>query len=104
MAVSSTFEPDAVERERVALFAALADAPREATAALAEAQTRWHAAHRDAAPDGDAHCVCMHRPDAHSVSFTQVRCGADGVAMHYRAGQPCESSADAEQRVSFRAG
>jgi hypothetical protein len=33
--------------------------------------------------------VCVHRKDAATVSYTEVRCGGEGVSMGYRTGSPC---------------
>ena len=40
--------------------------------------------------DGDAFSVCMHRPDARTVSSTVVVVEPGSVTMRYRAGWPCE--------------
>lgn len=46
----------------------------------------FHASH-DPAPSGVS--VCMHRPDAQTVSFTRVRVGDDAVALGYSPAAPC---------------
>lgn len=101
--VSSRMEPDAVADARGELFDTLTACPRTAVDALADAQQRWHASHRPQAPHGDGFSVCMHRDEARSVSFTQVRAFPGDVSMRYLAGQPCEASPQDAQRASFNA-
>jgi hypothetical protein len=86
---SSSFEPDEVERRRVAAFATLADQAPGDVAALREAQLAWHAGHAPGDAAGDAWSVCMHREDACSRSLTVVEVEGGRVAMTYVAGQPC---------------
>jgi len=33
--------------------------------------------------------ICVHRKDAATVSYTEVRCGGEGISMSYRSGSPC---------------
>jgi hypothetical protein len=33
--------------------------------------------------------ICVHREDAATVSYTEVRCGGEGISMSYRSGSPC---------------
>lgn len=51
----------------------------------------FHASHN---PERDAYSVCMHRPDAHTVSFSHIAVRENDVAFHYTPGSPCATSAD----------
>jgi hypothetical protein len=33
--------------------------------------------------------ICVHRKDAATVSYTEVRCNEEGISMSYRSGSPC---------------
>jgi hypothetical protein len=90
---SSSFEPDEVERRRVAAFASLGAFDAGDLVALREAQLAWHAGHAPGDPAGDAWSVCMHRGDAHSKSLTTVEVTDAGVAMTYVGGRPCSHPA-----------
>jgi hypothetical protein len=46
-----------------------------------------HASH---IPDAGAFSICVHRPDAATVSYTEVECRARELRMSYFAGNPCE--------------
>ncbi len=46
-----------------------------------------HASH---IPEPGPYSVCVHRPDAATVSLTEVRCTGDRLEMSYLAGQPCQ--------------
>ena len=47
---------------------------------------RFHQSHL---PERGPYSVCMHRPDAVTVSFTLVEVDADRVSMAYAGGSPC---------------
>ncbi len=48
--------------------------------------------------------VCVHRKDAATVSYTEVRCGGDGVSVSYRNGSPCFTDLfDTEVSLAFGA-
>lgn len=87
--VSSSFEPDAVLSRRAVAFAPLAQLPRSDPAALRAAQSAFHRGHAPGLDEGDAYSVCMHRPDAHSRSFTTVEVADGRVTMSHVGGQPC---------------
>jgi len=55
----------------------------------------FHASHH---PSKGAYSVCMHRPDAHTVSYTRLLIGGESVAMNYQVKAPCKA-APAEQSV-----
>jgi hypothetical protein len=48
---------------------------------------RLHASHT---PECGAFSTCMHRPDAVTVSYTQVLVSASKVSLHHTCGAPCE--------------
>jgi len=103
LAISSTFEPDAVARVRAEAFVELLERVAAPADELAAAQRRWHASHTPSRPEGDAYGVCMHRPDARTVSLTAVAVTAGEVSMAYQPGHPCEGSPTVTVRIPRRA-
>ena len=96
---SSTLQPEAVAEARCAAFARFLEGVRprlreDASAAdldaLAAALHDFQASHRPEAPAGDALSVCMHRPEARTVSSTLVLVGPQVVRMDYQPGWPCQ--------------
>ena len=49
------------------------------------------ALHRSHVPAPGPFSVCVHRPDAATVSYTEVRCCGPSITMDYAAGYPCHS-------------
>jgi hypothetical protein len=49
---------------------------------------RLHSTHE---PERGACSICMHRPDARTVSYTEITWHAGKVQISYHAGAPCES-------------
>ena len=48
--------------------------------------------------------ICVHRKDAATVSYTEVRCSGEGLSMSYRSGSPCLSDRfDSETSMAFGA-
>lgn len=47
---------------------------------------RLHGAH---APERGARSICMHRPDAETVSYTEIEVDATAATLTYHAGAPC---------------
>ena len=45
--------------------------------------------HRSHVPGPGPFSVCVHRQDAATVSYTEVRCGATQISMDYLDGNPC---------------
>jgi Transport and Golgi organisation 2 len=46
--------------------------------------------------------ICVHRKDAATVSYTEVRCNGDGISMSYRSGSPCLTDRfDSETSLPF---
>ena len=60
---------------------------------------RLHASH---APARGSFSVCMHRPDAASVSYTEIFCEADELTMRYHAGQPCQAAGRFDSEITLR--
>ncbi len=79
---SSVTEPE-VAASRKALFAALTDITGEALAAL----------HRSHIPERGRRSVCMHRDDAETQSYSEVRVSADQVVFFHTPDAPCRGTA-----------
>jgi Transport and Golgi organisation 2 len=48
--------------------------------------------------------ICVHREDAATVSYTEVRCSGKGISMSYRSGSPCRTDLfDSETSLAFGA-
>ena len=91
--VSNSFDPVGVEASRGAAFEQLASRAPTESDELARAQAAWHASHAEGEPDGGTRSICMHRPEAASVSFTAVAVDECAVTMTHVAGQPCRGGA-----------
>ena len=48
--------------------------------------------HRSHLPRRGPWSVCMHRPDARTVSYSQLRASGSGISFRYAAGAPCRSA------------
>jgi hypothetical protein len=48
--------------------------------------------HRSHRPTAGAYSLCVHRPDAATVSYAEVVYGKHYISMHYIDGSPCESA------------
>ncbi len=79
---SSSYETAEVEGARRARFRARPDG-RFTLEELEEL-------HRSHGGRSRAHSVCMHRPDAQTVSWSRVVVGRESTAFAYRPGAPCE--------------
>jgi hypothetical protein len=89
--VSSTFETETVTARRLSAFGEfLVSVPRADPDAVVSEVSAFQAGHDRDAAEGDAYSVCMHRPDARTVSSTLVAVRGDEVAMHYQPGWPCQ--------------
>lgn len=75
---SSGHCPDTIQETRSELFAVM----RGAGASLFD----FHRSHR---PSRGPQSPCMHRPEASTVSMTQVEVTADRISMRYADGPPC---------------
>jgi Transport and Golgi organisation 2 len=48
--------------------------------------------------------ICVHRKDASTVSYTEVRCNGEGISMSYCSGSPCLTDlVDSETSLTFGA-
>jgi len=92
MLTSSSFDTERVVRYRREEFEALPKSP--------EGMRAYHASH--AAPSR-AHSVCMHRPDARTVSLSTVRVGNTRVEFEYHSGAPCENQPSITIELARRA-
>ena len=48
--------------------------------------------HKSHDPEPGPYSICMHRPDAATVSYTQIECTPQEISMEYVAGPPCETA------------
>ncbi len=80
---SSSFDTTEVVRARRALFQSMAAG---STNRPTETHTRFHHSH---GPGPGPLSVCMHRPDASTVSFSRVQVNAVSVEFYYQPGAPC---------------
>lgn len=83
---SSSFDEAGATRARSDLYPELAT--RDPTD-LRRSHLRFHQSHR---PQRGPYSVCMHRPDAVTVSFTVVEVDPDEVSMAYAHGAPCSEA------------
>jgi hypothetical protein len=58
--------------------------------------------HRDHSPEPSAWSVCVHRPEAASVSFTEVEIDAGRALLRYHGASPCEPAEPSEVRLEQR--
>lgn len=84
---SSSFHSRKVETARRAAFRRQYDAGRQLTAASLEAFHRSHVG------GAGAYSVCMHRPDAQTVSYSCVTVSRASVDFSYTPGSPCSDVA-----------
>lgn len=80
---SSSFNTAEAVRARWELFRRMAGG---LTNPSAEMLTRFHHSHE---PGPGPLSVCMHRPDASTVSFSRVKVNDGSVEFYYRPGPPC---------------
>lgn len=82
--VSSSFDSAEVVRGRRARFHELLRTTDPS------ARRALHLAyHADHAPARGPRSVCMHRPDAETVSFSRIEVSRAGILYHYTASSPC---------------
>ncbi len=80
---SSSFDSTEVVRERMKLFRSMsAGHPGRA----GELLSRFHHSHE---PEPGPFSVCMHRPDASTVSFSRVKVSPVSIEFYYRPSPPC---------------
>lgn len=92
--VSSSFFTKEVRKSRVAVFREMRESP-----AATDPTQRHLAYHRSHAPARGPHSPCMHRPDASTVSLTQVSVDETRVRVEYTPGPPCREVALAPAAV-----
>lgn len=80
---SSSVDRDAVVAFRTAIFR---EVVRSARGLRSGALEEFHRGH---GPERGHRSVCMHRPDASTVSYTRVTVTGDAVCVHYEDGPPC---------------
>jgi len=87
---SSSFMTEAVIASRVGHFDTLMQTVPRPTgqSPLPEDLLAYHRSHH---PTKGAYSVCMHRPDAHTVSFTHLQIGPEQATMDYTPLSPCKS-------------
>ncbi len=56
-----------------------------------------HGFHRSHQPTPSAYSICMHRPDAETVSFSRIKVGSDSVTFSYHPHAPCREGEAAIQ-------
>lgn len=83
---SSSFDDRRAEAVRRQLFASQLPADEEATTG-----EQLLAFHRGHLPERGPFSVCMHRPDASTVSFSLVEVRPESVSFAYAPGPPCET-------------
>ena len=82
--VSSSFDDSGARRARAQLYQRMVGAD-----ATEQELERFHKSHE---PGRGAYSPCMHREEAHSVSFTRVRVGPQWVELLYQPLAPCEDA------------
>ena len=80
---SSSFDPEGVRRSRREHFARLYR--RHLNPDMLRS---FHSSHGD---EPTAYSTCMHRPDAQTVSFTEINVRRGKAELIYRPGAPCEN-------------
>src|ERR1044071_5059913 len=95
---SSSFNTAEGVRSRRALFRRMTAGFRNPTT---EMLARFHRSHE---PEPGPLSVCMHRPDASTVSFSRVKVGTDSVEFYYRPGPPCAGARGVRVSLARAAG
>jgi hypothetical protein len=80
--ISSSFEADSVRKSRLRLYDDQVDALE---------LNKLAGFHRSHEPERGAYSPCMHRDDAHTVSFTQIDVDANEVRIAYAPDSPCRA-------------
>jgi hypothetical protein len=66
---------------------------------------RWlRQLHRSHAPARGAFSICMHRPDASTVSYTEIAVSGGRATMRYKPGPCCSNGATVTQTISLARG
>lgn len=80
---SSSLSDSLAEKERRRACEAVAGGP------VAGSNSWLRRLHRSHVPGAGPFSVCVHRQDAATVSYTEVRCGGTQISMDYLDGNPC---------------
>jgi hypothetical protein len=83
---SSSLSDSVAEEQRGAICEALS------TSGMADSPDWLPEFHRSHRPAAGAYSLCVHRPDAVTVSYTEVIYGRGRITMRYIEGSPCESA------------
>lgn len=59
----------------------------------------FHSSH---APEKGAYSVCMHRDDAHTVSFSHIQASEKQITFDYRDGSPCSTATTQSLTLAYR--
>lgn len=86
--ISSGRDEPGAQRIRTAVFAVRARDPDAGSSPWLRA---LHASHE---PEPGPYSHCVHRPDAVSVSYTEIEVLPDTASMSYHAGSPCSPSSE----------
>jgi hypothetical protein len=81
--VSSSFESEEVRRGRVELFGRMSDNWHDSRVEL---HLGFHESHL---PERGPYSVCMHRPDAETVSLTWIKVDRERICFRYAPHSPC---------------
>jgi hypothetical protein len=90
--ISSSFDTEAVCRQRRRLFREIGDSTPDGVERL----MAYHRSHR---PERGPNSPCMHRPDAATVSFSHVQVDAREVRFDYAPRAPCRGLPSGEPVV-----
>jgi uncharacterized protein with NRDE domain len=93
MLTSSSFDSAEVRRRRGELYRRLAG-PREQTT-----PGQLLAFHHSHNPEPSPYSTCMHRPDAGTVSFSQVRVSPADIEFFYTPSAPCHQAPAVRQQL-----
>ena len=93
---TSSFDTPRVVRSRCELFARLREAHGAPAAEWLVDYPRSHV------PDRGACAVCMHRADAHTVSFSRIRVDPQGIEFRYWPTAPCRMGEPTVVRLPAR--
>lgn len=93
MLTSSSFDTAEVKRSRLEQFAALGAAGR----------LQLRSFHMNHGSGPSAYTVCMHRPDAHTVSFSHIQVTKKESGFYYSSAAPCRSVPGVRQTLALRA-
>jgi hypothetical protein len=96
MLTSSSFDTEEVRKRRQQEFHGLSASGAPGDAALFITFHQSHSPHRS------AYSVCMHRPDAETVSFSRVRVSPVQTNFFYTPAAPCESVPEMHLTLTHR--